>query len=340
MIITLTGRPCAGKSSAAKFIIQKYGFKLVDMGKMFDDEAEKRGLSRAEFSQLRVKDPSIDFEFDKRIPLTAKQYANENLLYDSRVAHHFLPDAFKVYVTVDKKEMAKRLVNSDRTGKEKYTSVEDALAALTDRMKTERTRYKNIYNFDLEDMSNYDLVVNTKKLTPEQAADIIYNACVEYYKQKKQAKKFIKEAIAEAEKGIANGDGGPFGCVVVKDGKIIGRGHNTVVCNQDCTCHGEMEAIRAACANLKSFNLAGADLYTTGMPCPMCLGAIQWANIEHLFYGCSLEENSKVGFRDSLFAQGIPFKKENLGFKIIQVEHDACWKVLEKYHKMKNKQIY
>ena len=95
--------------------------------------------------------------------------------------------------------------------------------------------------------------------------------------------KYMKVAIEEAQKGIRSGHGGPFGAVVVKDGKIIGQGHNMVVKNNDPTCHGEVSAIRDACKNLSSFDLKGAEIYTTGEPCPMCLGAILWSNIEKIY---------------------------------------------------------
>ena len=80
-------------------------------------------------------------------------------------------------------------------------------------------------------------------------------------------------AIAEAYKGIRNRHGGPFGCVIVKDGKIVGKGHNRVLKNNDPTCHGEIAAIRNACMNLKTFDLSGCVMYTTGEPCQMCLFA-------------------------------------------------------------------
>ncbi|MBQ8431239.1 MAG: nucleoside deaminase [Clostridia bacterium] len=151
--------------------------------------------------------------------------------------------------------------------------------------------------------------------------------------------KFMNEAIKEAQDGIRNGHGGPFGVCIVRDGKIIGRGHNKVILNHDCTCHGEMEAIRDACKNTNSFDLSGAHLYTTGMPCPMCLGAIQWASIEKLYYGCSVEDNASIGFRDDLFAEGININHEKLTFSIEQLERDECWKVLEEYHNM-DKELY
>jgi len=87
-------------------------------------------------------------------------------------------------------------------------------------------------------------------------------------------KALMEQAIKEAQIGIENGHDGHFGSVVVHDGKIIGRGHNCVIKNQDPTCHGEIEAIRDACRNIGSFDLEGADIYTTSEPCPTCLGAV------------------------------------------------------------------
>ncbi len=113
--------------------------------------------------------------------------------------------------------------------------------------------------------------------------------------------KYMQEALIEAYKGIENGEGGPFGAVIVRSGQIIGRGHNRVVKNGDPTCHGEMEAIRDACKNTGSFDLTGSVIYTTGEPCPMCLGAILWANISKVYYGCTIADTAKIGFRDERF---------------------------------------
>jgi len=112
---------------------------------------------------------------------------------------------------------------------------------------------------------------------------------------------YMAEAIKEAYDGIKKKDGGPFGCVVVKDGKIIGRGHNQVLANQDPTCHGEMQAIRDACKNLETFDLSGCTLYTSAEPCPMCLGGILWSNITQVYYGCTVDDTDSIGFRDTKF---------------------------------------
>ncbi len=152
--------------------------------------------------------------------------------------------------------------------------------------------------------------------------------------------KFMKVAIEEAENGINRGHGGPFGAVVVKNGEIIGRGHNHVVTDSDPTCHGEIDAIRNACRNIDSFSLEGADIYTTSEPCPMCLAAILWANINHVYYGCTIKENDMIGFRDEVFYNQMLISTKNLEKKLTQIDHDECLKLFEKYMKIKDKVNY
>ena len=113
--------------------------------------------------------------------------------------------------------------------------------------------------------------------------------------------KFMKIAIDEAKIGIKEGHGGPFGAVIVKDGEVISKGHNHVVVNNDPTCHGEVDAIRKACKKLNTFDLSGCDIYTTAYPCPMCFGAILWANIEKVYYGCNTTDTEIIKFRDKAF---------------------------------------
>ena len=137
--------------------------------------------------------------------------------------------------------------------------------------------------------------------------------------------KFMKAAIKEAYKGINKGDGGPFGCVIVKDGKIVGRGHNKVLLMHDCTCHGEMMAIRDACKKLGTFDLSGCDLYTTSQACPMCQGAIQWSNIEHVYQGCNIQDAENIGFRDKVF-----FENPKVGE---EVDREECLKLFDDYLK-------
>lgn len=135
--------------------------------------------------------------------------------------------------------------------------------------------------------------------------------------------KFMELAINEAKKGIRNKEGGPFGSVVVKDGKVVGRGHNKVVADNDPTAHGEMMAIRDACNRLGTFDLTGCELYTTSEPCPMCKCAIMWANIKKVYYGCTVNDAEDIGFRDVVFATQSP--------ESIEVDRAECLNLFEEY---------
>lgn len=146
--------------------------------------------------------------------------------------------------------------------------------------------------------------------------------------------KYMKMAIREAEKGIRAGHGGPFGSVIVKDGKVISKGHNHVIQKQDATCHGEMEAIRKASKKLHSFDLSGCELYTTGEPCPMCLGAILWSNISKVYYGCNVVDTEEIGFRDKAF-----YELDKSTF-VQELGREECLKLYEKYKNIKDKQNY
>lgn len=145
---------------------------------------------------------------------------------------------------------------------------------------------------------------------------------------------FMKIAIEEAYDGISKKHGGPFGCVIVKDGKIIGRGHNRVLINGDATCHGEMEAIRDASKNTRSHDLSGSSLYTTAAPCPMCKGAILWAGIDKVYYGCNINDTDKIGFRDEVFYEKWSESDDNNHG--IELGREECLKLFDDYIKMEH----
>lgn len=147
----------------------------------------------------------------------------------------------------------------------------------------------------------------------------------------------MKEAIKEAQAGIRAGHGGPFGSVVVRDGKIIGRGHNEVVKNHDPICHGEVMAIRDACKNIDDFSLKGCEIYTTSEPCPMCLGAIMWANIENVYYGCTIADSEDIGFRDNDFYKVLR-GEGSIGLN--ELDRDACLEVFAEYASIEDKTNY
>ena len=145
--------------------------------------------------------------------------------------------------------------------------------------------------------------------------------------------KFMRAAIKEGQTGIRNGEGGPFGSVIVKNGEIVGRGHNQVIKQNDPTSHGEIEAIRNACRNLNTFDLRDCELYTTAAPCPMCRGAIQWSNIRKVYYGCTVTDTATIGFRDKDFYE----QSEEISE---EVDREACLELFNEYRAIKDKRMY
>lgn len=151
---------------------------------------------------------------------------------------------------------------------------------------------------------------------------------------------FMDEAIAESAKNLETGHGGPFGAVVVKDGVIVGRGHNEVLKNNDPTCHGEIQAIRDACRSLGTYDLSGYELYTSAEPCPMCLSAIIWANIKTVYYGNSAKDAAAIGFRDDFIYDFIKRGCADEGtLALRQMGREEAIKIFEQY-KEKNMTIY
>ena len=128
-------------------------------------------------------------------------------------------------------------------------------------------------------------------------------------------KAFMRRAVELAQNGVDSNQGGPFGCVIVKDGQIVGEGCNEVTSTNDPTAHAEIVAIRRACAALNSFNLPDCDIYTSCEPCPMCLGAIYWARLRRIYFANTRAEAAAIGFDDDFIyremaiephARGIP----------------------------------
>lgn len=141
---------------------------------------------------------------------------------------------------------------------------------------------------------------------------------------------YMQIAIDEALEGITLGHGGPFGSAIVRDGEVVGQGHNQVLANNDPTCHGEVSAIRDACAKLGTYDLSGCELYTTGEPCPMCLFACMWANIDRIWYGCTIEDNALIGFRDEKF-DSLMGGRDQLADYLVCIDREACLELFQAY---------
>ena len=130
---------------------------------------------------------------------------------------------------------------------------------------------------------------------------------------------FMQTAIDMAEKSIKSGAGGPFGAVVVKDGKIIAAEHNRVTSTNDPTAHAEVSAIRAACKALGTFQLEDCDIYTSCEPCPMCLGAIYWARPRRVFYASTKDDAANIGFDDSFIYKELDLALDQRSIPMIQM---------------------
>ena len=148
----------------------------------------------------------------------------------------------------------------------------------------------------------------------------------------KEHNKFMRMAIALAEKNVEDHLGGPFGAVIVKDGKLIAKSANTVQVIKDPTAHAEIATIRLACKNLNTIDLSGCVLYTSAEPCPMCLGAIYWSNIESVYYANSKEDSAKAEFDDEFIYEEFakPMSDRKLNFKqLLRDEAQHAFKLCE-----------
>jgi len=149
----------------------------------------------------------------------------------------------------------------------------------------------------------------------------------------------MRKAIALSIENIQKG-GGPFGAVIVKDGKLIATGSNRVTANTDPTAHAEINAIRKASRKLGTFDLSGCQIYSSCEPCPMCLGAIYWAHLDKLYYGNTKVDAKNIGFDDSFIYDEIDLKPKDRKVTTTQLLQDEAIVAFELWHKTDNKVEY
>jgi len=157
---------------------------------------------------------------------------------------------------------------------------------------------------------------------------------------KELKKEFMGKAISLAMANVVNLKGGPFGAVIVKDGKIVGNGSNQVTVINDPTAHAEIMAIRDATKNLNTFDLTGCEIYSSCEPCPMCLGAIYWARLDKLFYASTKDDAAAANFDDSYIYKEFALQKDERNLHPIQMMRDEAVKVFEEWIKSENKIAY
>jgi guanine deaminase len=151
---------------------------------------------------------------------------------------------------------------------------------------------------------------------------------------------FMKEAIRLSIDNVEKGTGGPFGAVIVKNGRIIASGTNQVTANNDPTAHAEVIAIRKACEALKSFQLEGCEIYCSCEPCPMCLGAIYWARPDKIFYANSKEDAAQIHFDDQFIYDEIALPPEKRRVFTKQLLREEALEAFRKWTSSTKKVLY
>ena len=149
----------------------------------------------------------------------------------------------------------------------------------------------------------------------------------------------MRKAIDLAIENVKNG-GGPFGAVIVKNGEIVSTGVNRVTANNDPTAHAEVSAIRAACEKLGTFMLDGCEIYSSCEPCPMCLGAIYWAHIDRLYYGCNKSDAADAGFDDSFIYKELEIDSSERRLKTEELLPDEAKAAFEAWKNNESKIEY
>jgi tRNA(Arg) A34 adenosine deaminase TadA len=152
--------------------------------------------------------------------------------------------------------------------------------------------------------------------------------------------KFMREAISLSKKSLTRKTGGPFGAVIVRDGKIIARGWNRVVGTHDPTAHAEVVAIRAACKTLKRFHLEDCVIYSSCEPCPMCLSAIYWAQLSRIFYAGSRRDAARIGFQDGTLYRELRVPRAKREIPIRALLGAEARQVMDQWLEMEGRVLY
>jgi len=150
----------------------------------------------------------------------------------------------------------------------------------------------------------------------------------------------MRKAIELSRDNISNGTGGPFGAVIVKNGKIIGQGTNKVTSSNDPTAHAEIVAIRDACKQASDFSLDGCEIYTSCEPCPMCLSAIYWARIEKIYYGNTRNDAAAIDFDDAFFYEQVALPKDARTIASIALLREEALEAFKEWDNKEDKTKY
>ncbi len=175
MFIALNGQLASGKSTICRILENRYGFSTFSTGQIQRALANEMGITTLELNELGMKDYHYDYIIDGRLSQYAKENTDKDIIFDSRMAWHFVEGAYKIHLLVSPIIAAERVYGKRETKEETYHSVQEAMEDLIKRRQVEAERYKVVYNANMMDFRNYDLIIDTSTLTPDGICDIIYN---------------------------------------------------------------------------------------------------------------------------------------------------------------------
>lgn len=216
--ITLSGELGSGKSTVANYLISKMPFKIVSAGLLFRQLAAKHGMSAKEFNEFIESDPKYDHYVDDTMAELGR--TDEKIIFDSRMAWHFVPSSFKIYLYVDVDTATERIFNDVGRVSESYTDKATARQEIIDRRKSELLRYQNFYHCNLDDYSNYDLIVDTSHATREEVNELVFNS----FKAFDEGKEYTKIWLSPKSliiKGDAENDADGKVVINKKDGQFF-----------------------------------------------------------------------------------------------------------------------
>jgi len=217
--ITLSGELGSGKSTVANYLISKMPFRIVSAGLLFRQLAAKHGMTAKEFNEFIENDPSYDHYVDDTMAELGR--TDEKIIFDSRMAWHFVPSSFKIYLYVDVDTATDRIFNDVGRVSEAYSDRATARQEIIDRRKSELLRYNKFYNCNLDDYNNYDLIVDTSHATKDEVNELVYNSFIAFDDGKEYTRIWLspKSLII---KGDAEGcDGEPLEIIKTDDNQFV-----------------------------------------------------------------------------------------------------------------------
>ena len=180
MLISITGKLGSGKSTICNLLKDRYGFEIYSTGAFQREVARKMGITTLELNKRLREDPSLDYVIDDAVKQLSIERAKDKLIFDSRMAWHFAEKSFKIFLTIDPREAARRVMLNQRGSEEFYANEDEACEKLIERSQVEQARFMQIYGVDYYDFNNFDLIVDTTSRTPDEIINIIVAAYQSY----------------------------------------------------------------------------------------------------------------------------------------------------------------